>query len=361
MGEPFKNLINRRTVADIGAALVAAWPAFPRESFEQHACAGLDGLELKARAMHLCAALEATLPPDFAQAADVLQVSIDAGLSGWALWPIGEYVARHGQQAVDRALEVLHALTQRFTAEWAIRPFIVKHPEPTFSALLRWTRDPSPHVRRLASEGSRPRLPWGMQLKALIDDPSPTLPLLEALLDDDSEYVRRSVANHLNDIARDHPGLIADWLERHLPGASPKRRSLLRHASRSLVKRGDPRVLAAWGLGARLRGEAALAVTPARVKLGDGVTLEVTLRSRGKAGQALVVDYAVHHVKANGRSSPKVFKGWTLELAAGQTRSLVKRHAIKPITTRRYFSGMHRVQLLVNGRAVAEAAFELDA
>jgi hypothetical protein len=216
-------------------------------------------------------------------------------------------------------------------------------------------------VRRLASEGSRPRLPWGLQLKGLIADPSPTLPLLEALLDDDSDYVRRSVANHLNDIAKDHPGLVADWLERHLPSASAQRRALLRHASRSLIKQGDARVLAAWGLGARLRGEARLAIKPRRIKLGGSIVLEVELQSSLKKAQALVLDYAIHHVKANGSSAPKVFKGWTLTLGGHEQRTLRKTHAIKPITTRRYFSGTHRVELLVNGQVVAEASFALKA
>jgi 3-methyladenine DNA glycosylase AlkC len=359
MAEPFKNFLSQRTVREIGAALQAAWPQFERDGFEAQAAAGLDGLELKARAMHLCGALEATLPADFAQAADVLQGAIRGGLAGWALWPVGEYVARHGLQAPERALEVLHRLTQGFTAEWAIRPFIVRHPELSLATLQRWTRDESPHVRRLASEGSRPRLPWGLQLKGLIADPSPTLPLLEALLDDDSDYVRRSVANHLNDIAKDHPGVVADWLERHLPDASAERRALLRHASRSLIKKGDPRVLAAWGLGGKLRGGATLAVKPRRLTLGGSLTLEVELRSSSRRKQALVVDYAIHHVKANGGTSPKVFKGWTLELAGGEQRSLRKSHAIRPITTRRYFAGEHRVELLVNGRALSEASFEL--
>src|SRR5439155_5352418 len=131
----------------------------------------------------------------------------------------------------------------------AIRPFIVRHPALAFATLARWTTDPSPQVRRLVSEGSRPRLPWGLQLKSLIADPSPTLPLLEALMDDESEFVRRSVANHLNDIAKDHPALVAEWIETHLPGASAQRRALLRHASRTLIKRGDARILKAWGLG----------------------------------------------------------------------------------------------------------------
>ena len=166
----------------------------------------------------------------------------------------------------ERALAALHALTQRFTAEFAIRPFIVHHPALVFATLQRWTTDPSPHVRRLVSEGSRPRLPWGLRLQALVHDPSPTLPLLAALQDDQSDYVRRSVANHLNDIAKDHPDLVVHWLEQHLPGATPQRRALLRHASRTLDQAGPRRALAAWGLGRPGAARHVLDVAPRRMR-----------------------------------------------------------------------------------------------
>jgi len=373
--EAFKNLINPGTVRQIGAQLARAWPAFDRRRFERLALGSLQTLEFKARAQHVCNALEATLPDDFEHAATVLEASLapvgtrrstvapdeasDAGLNGWAVWPLGEYVARRGLEAPARALRTLHALTQRFTAEWPVRAFIEAHPELTFATLAEWARDPSEHVRRLASEGSRPRLPWGLQLKSLIADPSPTLPLLRALQDDESEYVRRSVANHLNDIAKDHPAIVAGWLETHLPDATPERRALLRHASRTLIKRGDARILKAWGLGQKLRGDAGLKVAPKRVVLGDSIELAVALRSSARKAQKLVVDYAVHHVKANGGTSAKVFKGWVLELDAGEERLLRKRHSLKLITTRRYHAGRHAVDLLVNGETVASAAFEL--
>lgn len=359
MPEPFKNLLNAGVVRDIGARLEQAGSGFERPRFERLALDGLDTIEMKARAMQIASALEATLPADFATAAERLEAAIADGLTGWALWPVGEVVARRGLATPERGLAVLHALTQRFTAEWAIRPFIVQHPALAFETLQRWTADPSEHVRRLVSEGSRPRLPWGLQLKSLIADPSPTLPLLEALLDDPSGYVRRSVANHLNDIAKDHPHRLADWLERHLPGASDERRALLRHASRSLIKSGDARVLGAWGVGAPLRGAATLAVSPRRLRLGETIALAIELSTAWREPQRLVVDYAIHHVKGRGGTSAKVFKGWTLTLAAGETRALTKSHAIRPITTRRYFSGTHRVELLVNGRVEADAAFEL--
>jgi 3-methyladenine DNA glycosylase AlkC len=374
MAEPFKNLINAGTVRQARRHLERAWPGFDGARFEDLAATGLDALELKARAQHLCAALEATLPERFEQAADLIEAALapvrddaepdalpvdDDGLAGWVVWPLAEYVARHGQDAPQRSLAALHALTQRFTAEWAIRPFIERHPELVFDTLRRWTRDPSAHVRRLVSEGSRPRLPWGAQLKGLIADPSPTLPLLRALQDDPSDYVRRSVANHLNDIAKDHPALIAQWLAEHLKDATPARRALLRHASRTLIKQGDRRVLKAWGLGQALKGRATLRLSARRVTVGDSLTIELTLRSDSPRPQKLAVDYAVHHMKANGQTTPKVFKGWALELAAHERRVLTKQHSLRPITTRRYHAGPHAVDVRVNGEVLATTRFEL--
>jgi len=372
--QPFKNLINKGTVEAIGTQLQRVWPAFDRKRFEKLAQTGLDALEFKARARHVGAALEATLPEDFDQAAILLEATLapagaqndprwaqvgNGALAGWAVWPMGEYVARCGLQSPRRALTTLHALTQRFTAEWPIRAFIEQHPELTFATLALWARDPSEHVRRLVSEGSRPRLPWGLQLKGLIKDPAPTLPLLLALQDDPSDYVRRSVANHLNDIAKDHPAVVATWLEQHLVDASPERRALLKHATRTLVKKGDLRVLKAWGMGKPLRGSATLSITPKRVSVGDNVDLAVTLASTAGRAQKLVIDYAVHHVKANGSTSGKVFKGWVLELTANEERSLRKSHSMRLITTRVYHAGHHAVDLRINGQMVASAGFDL--
>jgi len=374
MTEPFKLLLSPGVVQALGHHLHRVAPSFDRHHFESRALTGLDALELKGRAMHIADALEATLPAVFSEGAAWLEAALAPaaegedlgalrtgpdGLAGWALWPMGEWVARRGLEDPARALQALHALTQRFTAEWAIRPLLLRHPELTFDTLQRWCDDPSPHARRLVSEGSRPRLPWGLQLRPLIADPSPTLPLLAALQDDPSPYVRRSVANHLNDIAKDHPALVADWLQRHLPDASTERRALLRHASRSLIKAGDAAVLAAWGQGEALLGRVDLSLAPAAIVLGEAVTLSATLTSLSRQPQTLVIDYVIHHVKASGRTSPKVFKGWTLTLAPGEVRTLVKRHAVRPITTRVYHPGAHRVELQVNGAVVAEGVFDL--
>jgi 3-methyladenine DNA glycosylase AlkC len=374
VAEPFKNLINPVLVQRAAAHLARAEPAFDAGRFVRQACDGLEALEMKARAMQIAEALEATLPADFVRAAAAIEAALapapdherlgelvlsDEGLAGWILWPVGEFVARRGLAQPERALTTLAEITQRFTAEFAIRPFIVAHPALVFETLARWVRDPSAHVRRLVSEGSRPRLPWGLQLKALIADPSPALPLLAALQDDPSEYVRRSVANHLNDIAKDHPALVVDWVERHLPGASAERRALLRHASRTLVKRGDRRALAAWGLGKAFQGEAQLTVAPRRARVGEGLTLALALTSRAARAQTLAIDYLVHHVKADGATSAKVFKGWVTTLPARGSVQLVKSHSLRPVTTRRYHAGRHVVEVQINGRIVAADEFML--
>lgn len=380
MAEPFKNFLGPAVVADMARHLQRAGAAtgagFDARRFKSLALDGLEALEMKARAQHLCNALEHTLPEDFDAAADVMETALasmdsadDAapdnpaphadGLSGWAVWPLTEYVARHGHADTPRALQALHAMTQRFTGEWAIRPFIVREPDLVFRTLSAWSEDPSPHVRRLVSEGSRPRLPWGMVLKPLVDDPSPTLPLLLRLMDDKSPYVRRSVANHLNDIAKDHPHLVEAWLREHLPGATTERLALLRHASRTLVKRGHAGVLGALGVGERFKGSAVFGVSPRKVQVGGSLEMQVSLSSTARTPQRLAIDYAVHHVKANGSTSPKVFKGWSFELAPGETRTLVKRHSLRPITTRSYYPGEHRIELVINGQPVAEAGFRL--
>jgi 3-methyladenine DNA glycosylase AlkC len=374
MAEPFKHRIDAALVRTLATSLVRSWPEFPRARFVRRARRGLDSLELKARVRHVADALQESLPPRFDAAVAVLVralaparadddlsalVSSARGLAGWEVWPMTDYVARYGLKHPALALRALHAMTQRHTAEYALRPLLVEHSALTMETLSSWVDDASPHVRRLVSEGSRPRLPWGMQLKHLIDDPAPCLPLLERLQDDPSAYVRRSVANHLNDVSKDHPEVVVRWLRRHLPDASAQRRAMLRHAARTLIKQADKRALGAFGLGRALQGAAGLALVPRRARVGGAVTISATLASTAALSQDLVVDYVVHHVKRDGSTRAKTWKGWRLRLLAGERRALQREHSLRPVTTRRDHPGVHRVELLVNGDVVAAARFEL--
>jgi hypothetical protein len=173
--------------------------------------------------------------------------------------------------------------------------------------------------------------------------------------------VRRSVANHLNDIAKDHSHLVVDWVQRHQTDATIERRALLAHASRTLIKQGHAGMLALWDAGAAFAGECTLKVAPRRLAIGDSALLTLSLRSTSRRPQNLLIDYAVHHVKAYGSTRAKVFKGWKFELPAGQSRVLTRRHSFRPVTTRRLHPGRHEIEVRINGQAAASAAFTLTA
>ncbi len=223
-----------------------------------------------------------------------------------------------------------------------------------------WTADPSPHVRRLVSEGTRPRLPWAPRLRALQRDPRPALELLELLKDDPELYVRRSVANHLNDIGKDHPALLVAVAKRWLKNASPERAWIVRHALRSAIKRGEAGALAVSGYGARAEVAVRKAtITPARVHIGGMVRIVFDLVNKLSRSQRVLADLCVHYQKANGNTGPKVFKLKTVEFAPRATLHFEKKLSLADLTTRRHFPGRHRVEVLLNGRAVALGEFML--
>ncbi|MEM7155340.1 MAG: DNA alkylation repair protein [Myxococcota bacterium] len=369
-----KHRVSKASIRTLAAHLRAFDPEFPRARFVRRATRGLEPLELKARIGHVAEALAACLPPSFPQAAEVIdganaqalaahgpsERDIHHGLadSAFLFWPLCTYVERHGLEHLDRALQTMHGLTPLASCEFAIRPYIEQDSKRVFTVLRRWVKDPDLHVRRLVSEGTRPRLPWGSRLRALQADPTPSVRLLDALFDDDELYVRRSVANHLNDISKDHPQraveIAARWQQRN---GSDEVAWVIRHALRGLIKQGDPDALALVGIGRPRVEVTRFSVSPSRLTFGTALELCVELRA--KAGQDLLIDYAVHHMKANGTLSPKVFK-WTRRSAAkGESLTLDKRHAFRTISTRRYHAGEHRVELLVNGRSLGMQSFEL--
>ncbi len=367
----FKDRLGRPEVEKIADAIEALHPAFPRSVYVSQAINGLSQLELKARVRHIIEALRSCLPADFEDAAKILYKlpdGFDPGgadhkkhhVKGFTAWPLIDYVGIHGTNHPDVALPLLKRLTPMFSAEFAIRPFIRDDPESTFRELETWLADPDHHVRRLVSEGTRPRLPWGMRLKALVSDPAPILPLLNALKDDSSEFVRRSVANNLNDIAKDHPDLVISICEGWSRGADESRRRLIRRALRTLIKSGHRGVFPLLGFTANPNLEIGLLeIANDRISLGGVLEFELKMRSLA-ASQRFVVDFAIHFVKANGKTSPKVFKLRNIEARRGEAIVVRKKHPLKRITTRRYYPGEHILAIHINGREVARATFILD-
>ena len=366
--EPFKTFLSPAVVQAIGTALARATGT--AGGFQGQALAGLDSLELKARARHIATALAAHLPPGAGARRAVLEAMLHPdqdgagpldgrGLRGWAVWPLTMVVADEGLADPEPALASLRQMTMRFTSEFAVRPFLNADLPGTLAILDQWRDDPNPHVRRWLSEGTRPRLPWGEALPALIADPAPALPILTHLRDDSSEYVRRSVANHLNDIARDHPALAvqvaADWMQ----AAPPPRRALLKHAMRGRIKAGDPAALAIFGQVAPQVQAGALRIETPTIREGDDLVFSCTLTSTATAPQRLTLDYVLHLKKADGSLKPKVFKGATWDLNPGETRLFRRSHPFRAVTTRRHYPGPQALALRINGQDTPQVPFTL--
>lgn len=357
---PFKNWFDAALYRRLADLVSEIEPRFDRARFLALTLEGLDARELMDRMRQTAVGLHAALPgPYSAQLAALRTLAPRIG-HGFVTLSLGEFVARHGLDDPARSLDMLRFLTPLGSSEFAVRPFLQRDLTGTLATLLVWARDPDEHVRRLASEGSRPRLPWGLRLTELVRDPSPTLPILELLKADPSPYVRKSVANHLNDIAKDHPEWMLDVVERW-DRSDPGVAWVVPHALRTLVKRGHPRALALCGARAAAAAHVKVAqfsVSPKRLKLGERIELTATIISTAKSDETLIVDYVIHYVRANG-SSEKVFKWKQPVLAPHASVSLKKRQQIRDFTTRKHHSGRHRVELQVNGRRLAEAFFTL--
>ena len=281
--------------------------------------------------------------------------------TSWFLMPVARFVEEYGLGHPEVSLDAIAEITKRHTGEYAIRPYLEQHHDVAMARVREWAVDPSANVRRLASEGVRPRLPWARTLSRFVRDPHPVLEVLEPLRSDPSEYVRKSVANNLNDIARDNPEVALDTAERWARESDTAETAwILRHGMRVLVKKGDRRALAMLGVtgGEHIRVRD-LRLWPRDLQLGGSVTVRVELENSDSAAHSVAVDYVVHHVRRNGRSIPKVFKLATVDLAAGERRVLEKAHPVREVTTRAYYPGEHVVDIQVNGQALATDRFEL--
>jgi 3-methyladenine DNA glycosylase AlkC len=368
MAEALKNHYGREVPRRIAAMVRSVHPRFNARGFLRTALDGYDALELMQRGRQIAGALRIHLPDDYAQAIKILLASLHApsGMSGnnpmasFLYLPHTLFVAQYGLGHFDVSMRAQHALTQRFTAEFSIRPFLEQHTQATLKVLRAWTNDPSEHVRRLVSEGTRPRLPWATRLRMFQRDPQPVLALLELLKDDPSLYVRRSVANNLNDIGKDHPDLLLATAARWSKNAGEHRRWIVGHALRSAVKRGEQGALRALGFGNAAKAAVRNAkILPARVSSGGTVSLSFDIVSKAPRNQPLLVDLRVHYMKANGRRSPKVFKLRTVDLAAGAAESFRKQLSLRDLTTRKHHPGIHEAEVLINGCAVRLGRFEL--
>jgi len=353
-----KDTLNEAFFRRTASLLSDIHPQFNAEVFLQHALAGLDSLELMDRVTRTATAFDAALPISYVDQLTVLKAYAPKMENSFGcVWPCA-HVAIKGLETPQVSLEALKVLTQYGSAEFAIRPFLKADLLGTLKVMESWSLDSNEHVRRLASEGCRPRLPWGGNINELIKDPTPTLNILTTLAKDSSLYVRKSVANHLNDITKDHPAtvlaLIETWDKDNV-----HTQWIIKHALRTLVKKGDNSALTFLGVGAKPELTAKLTVRPETVKLGEPISLVATLTSTATKEQDLVVDYIIYYVKSSGAPFKKVFKWKTLTLNARSMERINKTQLIVDFSTRKHYAGVHKVALQVNGVIVAETAFTL--
>ncbi|ODT46275.1 MAG: DNA alkylation repair protein [Nitrospira sp. SCN 59-13] len=370
MAEPLKNRFGVDVPRTIGRMIAAVSSRFDEKAFVRSALDGYDELELMPRAWKIAHALRRYLPEDYEQALELLLASLDqqskrmaaSGMGAFLFLPHVFFVAEYGLDDFDASMRAQYLLTQRFTAEFSIRRYLERHQTATLARLAEWATDPSEDVRRLVSEGTRPRLPWAPRLRAFQADPRPVLALLEQLKDDPSLYVRRSVANNLNDIGKDHPDVLVETARRWLKNATDERRWIIRHALRSAVKRGESGALQVLGFGHKpLVAVRKIRISPTRPRIGSSVGLTCEVANQASGVQRVLVDLRVHYVKANGKHSPKVFKLKMLELAAQETVRFSKSLALTQLTTRTHYPGLHRLELLVNGHAFPLGEFHISA
>jgi 3-methyladenine DNA glycosylase AlkC len=362
MAEPIKNMFNPQYVADLADAVQTQYSSFDKESFvAQVLDEDWEARELKERMRHITVTLHEFLPDDYRAALNTLrQTAPHLNQYGFACMVFSDFVEVYGLDDYDASIPALEQFTQQISTEFAVRPFIIKYQDRMMAQMLAWAKTDNEHLRRLASEGCRPRLPWGIALPAFKADPSPVLPILELLKQDESETVRRSVANNLNDISKDNPDVVIEVLQRWQAIDTDEMRRLTSHALRTLLKAGNPDALALQGYPPPAIAVNNLTVAPEIVPFGGGVTFSFDIESTGQEPQDLMIDYVVYLMRANGKQTPKVFKLSKRTIQPGEVIHLERKISFKPVTTRKYYPGEHAVEPKINGQGFGRVEFEVS-
>ncbi|MGC6770053.1 DNA alkylation repair protein [Enterococcus sp. LJL51] len=360
MADLLKNMYNQQSINGLAEDIQTVYPTFPIESFLSEVIddAWAD-LELKARMRKISTSLGNYLPSDYEEALTVLD-KVVANYSGFFGILFPDFVEVYGQSDTDWALSV--AALERYTvyssSEFAVRPFIIKDSERMMKQMRSWSQSENEHIRRLASEGCRPQLPWGVALSAYKIDPSPVLPILEQLKTDPSLYVRKSVANNLNDISKTHPELVME-LAREWYGENEQTNWILKHGCRTLLKRGNQEVLAVFGY----HDASAIIIEDfslANDVISKGEELSFSVALSANEATKIRLEYGIDYVKANGKRNRKIFKISELSLKEGEQKLYSKTHSFADLTTRKHYPGQHTITLIVNGAERETLDFDLN-
>jgi len=345
----------------LAAQLKVVYPALDTRQFVRDATDDLESLALMQRMVRTSETCRRHFPDNFRKSLKILYALAQTIEAGFAYLFMPDFVARYGEDHGDLSLLALRDFTQYSSSELAIRTFLARDFEATLNTMLIWSRDDNYHVRRLASEGSRPRLPWARQVPQLLADPEHTRTILTTLCQDDEKYVQKSVANHLNDISKDHP----DWVVNLAKSWDRNNKNtawIVKHGSRSLIKKGHKRALSLFGVApAKKISVRKFKLNAKAIKMGDTFSFSFALHSDHDKPQKLVVDYKLHFVKKSGALSAKVFKLKESLLPNGESIVFQKHYVFQDYTTRKHYEGNHLVEIIVNGESMAKKRFMLSA
>lgn len=353
-------MFNKAYYHQLSDAVKTIFPPFNQPAFLKEIQATFTALELNERLRLTSRQLHHYLPADYPTTLHILKKTAEKLPSGYTAMVFPDYVSQFGLDHFELSLEALKYFTPFGSSEFAVRVFLKKDFARTLQVMLTWAEDADPHVRRLASEGSRPRLPWSFKLDEVIKNPTSTVPILNKLKTDESLYVRKSVANHLNDFSKDHPGFLLDlvtsWDMTH-----PATAWIVRHACRTLIKKGHPRAFKIFAVEQKIKVEVNhLKLTPAKLKIGDQMNFSFELVSITHKPQKCIIDYLIHYRKKGGDLSPKVFKLKEMILQPHQSIHLSKKQHFTDLTTRRHYPGEHLLEIQINGLIKARKTFLLN-
>ncbi len=367
MAEPLKNMFSRPLVEGFAQTMQTVWQPFDRIDFASAVFdTGWEQRELKQRTRRIAECLGAALPNDYPVALEIVVRATEHLIAQhgekltFEYCFLPDFVEVFGQEHPESSIPALETITRWCSAEFAVRPFLLRYPERMYPQMLAWSQHSSPMVRRLSSEGFRPRLPWGMGVPALKRDPAPVLQVLENLKNDPAETVRRSVANCLNDISKDHPELALD-IARRWHGWHPDTDRVVRHALRGLLKKGRAEALAQFGFDRDVAGIVVENLeAPAAVPLGGELVFSFLVKNTTDNPQQIRLEYGIDYLTGSGKVSPKVFKIKETVLGAGQSEHVQKRQRFTDFTTRKHYAGAHRLRVLVNGKEKVGRGFWLE-
>jgi len=374
--EPLKNMFNSKVVSKIASEMQKSYSAFDQLKFKKQVMKDLENLELKERSQLIADCLYIYLPKDYKKSVAIILKSLadeknkdniewdrldDPGILGMATWPLNDYIQTYGLDDYKTSMHAMKELTKRFSSEFTIRPFIERYDQRVYDDLAKLIKHKNTHVRRWISEGTRPNLPWGMKCSKIHSNLERNIPLLEALYDDPKEYVRRSVANHLNDISKLDKKIMLKSCKKFLKESNTKETQwLVKHANRGLLKKGDKDALV-------LNGYVKIPkVTVSKFKLskkkiteGDSFDFSFNLKSESKTKQKLILEYIIHYPKKNGKLSPKAFRLKDFVFEKNGDILIQKTLKFIKVSTRVHYPGLHMLEIQVNGEVLASSNFTL--